>query len=40
MFLWLRHRPTPAAPIRHIAWELPYATGAAVKKKEEILNVS
>ena len=24
-----------AAPIRPVAWELPYATGAALKRKKE-----
>ena len=24
-----------AAPIRHLAWELPYAAGAALKKKKK-----
>ena len=35
--LWLWHRPAAAAPIRSLAWELPYATGAAVKKKKKRL---
>ena len=34
--LWLWHRPAAVAPIRPLAWELPYAMGAALirpKKK-------
>ena len=27
--LWLWHRPEATAPIRPLAWELPYAAGAA-----------
>ena len=27
--LWLWHRPAAAAPIRPLAWEPPYAVGAA-----------
>ena len=29
--LWLWCRPAGAAPIRSLAWELPYATSAALK---------
>ena len=29
-FLWLGHRP--AAPIRPLAWELPYALGADLER--------
>ena len=38
VLLWLWHRLAAVAPIRPLAWELPYAEGAAVKKnikKEE-----
>ena len=28
--LWLWHRLTSAAPIRPLAWQLPYAAGAAL----------
>ena len=28
------HRPEAAAPIRPINWEVPYAAGAALKRKE------
>ena len=31
--LWLWCRPAAAAPIRPLAWELPHAVGAALKKK-------
>ena len=30
--LWLWCGPAAAAPIRHLAWELPYATSAALKR--------
>ena len=32
--LWLWCRPVAAAPIRPLAWEFPYATCAALKKKK------
>ena len=31
--LWLWHRPTAVALIKPLAWEPPYATGAALKKR-------
>ena len=31
--LWLWYRLAAAALIRPLAWELPYATGVALKKK-------
>ena len=31
-----QHRPAAAAPIRPLAWELPYATPAALKKKKKV----
>ena len=31
--LWLWCRPAAAAPIQPLAWELPYAADAALKKK-------
>ena len=36
--LWLWCRPAAVAPIQTLAWELPYATGATLKrpKKSEI----
>ena len=33
-WLWLWHRPAAADPIRPLAWELPYAMGAALKKEK------
>ena len=30
--LWLWHRPVATAPIRPLAWEPPYAMGAALEK--------
>ena len=35
MLLWLWYRPAAAAPIQPLAWELPYAAGAAVKRKKK-----
>ena len=34
MLLWLWYRPAAAAPITPLSWELPYAVGAALKKKK------
>ena len=31
--LWLWRRPAAVAPIRPLAWEPPYAAGAALKRK-------
>ena len=33
--LWLWCRPAAAVPIPLLAWELPYATGAALRKKRK-----
>ena len=33
VLLWLWHGPAAAAPIRPLAWELPYAAGVALKSK-------
>ena len=33
-WLWLWCRLAPVAPIRLLAWELPYALSAAVKSKQ------
>ena len=33
--LWLWHRSAAAAPVRPLARELPYASGAALKGKKE-----
>ena len=34
VLLWLWCRPAAAASIQPLAWELPYATGVAVKEKK------
>ena len=34
LLLWLRCRPAAAALIRPLAWEPPYAMGAALERKE------
>ena len=33
-WLWLWCRPAASAPVQPLAWELPYATGAALKGKK------
>ena len=33
--LWLWCRPAAIAPIRPLAWELPYAGGVALKSKQK-----
>ena len=33
LWLWLWHGPAATALIQPLAWEPPYATGAALKKK-------
>ena len=33
--LWLWHWPADAAPIRPLAWELPYAAGVALKRRQQ-----
>ena len=33
--LWLWRRPVATAPIRLLAWEPPYAAGAALEKTEK-----
>ena len=35
MLLWLWCRPVAIAPIRPLAWELPYALGVAQKKQKK-----
>ena len=32
--LWLWHRPAAEAPIQFLTWEFPYATGMALKSKQ------
>ena len=34
MLLWLCGRQAAIAPIRPLAWEIPYATGVALKQKK------
>ena len=38
VLLWLWHRPASTALIQLLAWELPYATGVAPKKKKKNRN--
>ena len=38
--LWLWCRLAAVAPIRPLAWELPYAAGAALKEKGKERDVS
>ena len=35
LLLWLWFRAATAAPIQPLAWELPYAMGAVLKKERE-----
>ena len=35
VLLWLWCRPAAVAPIRPLAWELPYAAGVDVKRKRK-----
>ena len=35
LLLWLWCRPAAAAPIQPLAWELPHATGVALKRKKK-----
>ena len=35
MLLWLWHRPAPRGLIRPLAWEPPYAAGAAQEKAKK-----
>ena len=37
--MWLWHRLAAVAPIRLVAWELPYASGAALKKIKIKINL-
>ena len=36
--LWLWQRPAAAALIQPLAWEPPYAAGAALKSKKQTTN--
>ena len=38
LLLWLWRRPAGAAPIRSLAWEFPYAAGAALEKAKKKKN--
>ena len=38
MLLWLWHRPVAIAPIRHLAWEPPYAARAAQRNSKKTKN--
>ena len=33
--LWLQRRPEATALIQPLAWEIPYATGAALKRQKK-----
>ena len=35
VLLWGWHRPAATAPIRPLAWESPYASGVALKRKKK-----
>ena len=35
MLPWLWRRPAAAAPIQALAWEIPYAMGAALKRQKK-----
>ena len=35
VLLWLWRRPTAVVPIGPLAWELPYASGTALKTKDK-----
>ena len=38
--LWLWHKLAAVAPIQPLAWELPFATSAALKSKKQTNNVT
>ena len=38
-WLWLWCRPAAAAPVQPVAWERPYATGAALKRPKKTKKV-
>ena len=40
VWLWLWCRPTAAAPLRSLAWELPHAAGVAIKRKKKETSAS
>ena len=35
MLLWLWHKSAAPAPVRPLAWELPYAAGTALKRQKK-----
>ena len=35
LLLWLWHRTAAVAPVQPLAWELPYAIGAALKSQKK-----
>ena len=35
VLLWLWHRPAAVAPIGHLTWKPPYATGTALEKTKK-----
>ena len=37
---WLWYRPSTTAPLQPLAWELPYAMGAPLKKKKIALALA
>ena len=37
VWLWLLHRLVATAPVQPLAWEPPYAVGAALKKTGKLL---
>ena len=37
VLLWLWYRPAAVAPVRPLAWELPYAEGGLKTKKKRVL---
>ena len=40
VLLWLWRRPAAAVPVQPLAWELPYAAGAALKRKKKKKELS
>ena len=36
--LWLRYKLAATAPIRSLAWELPYVVGLALKKQKTTIK--
>ena len=39
VLLWLWHGPAAVAPIGPLAWEPPYAMGAALKSKKQTKSI-